>query len=199
MKEILMIHEIREEMFDLPLESYLLTFDDGLYSQYYYWPKIKKLKTQKIFFISSGFFSTGVIPRRQCINTFFNKEEWSPITDFKSCIEARKDYVETNGIISSNYMSIAEINHMIRQGAEIGGHGHKHIKDYPERLADRIKVMKNDIETMLDIFYAELKDFKPKYFCFPFNIEPRFMRGILKSYGFTSFFGGDRIPIENLL
>ena len=30
MKPVLMIHEMREEFFDLPLHEYILTFDDGL-------------------------------------------------------------------------------------------------------------------------------------------------------------------------
>jgi hypothetical protein len=54
MKPILMIHEIRDWMFDLPLHNYVLTFDDGLYSQYYFLDKFKTIDTEKIFFISTG-------------------------------------------------------------------------------------------------------------------------------------------------
>ena len=34
MKPVLMLHEFKEEFLDLPLENYILTFDDGLYTQY---------------------------------------------------------------------------------------------------------------------------------------------------------------------
>ena len=34
MKPILMIHEFKEDFLNLNLEDYILTFDDGLYTQY---------------------------------------------------------------------------------------------------------------------------------------------------------------------
>ena len=40
-------------------DKLLLTFDDGLYSQFYYYDEIKKIDTQKIFFISSNIVCTG--------------------------------------------------------------------------------------------------------------------------------------------
>jgi len=49
MKPTLMIHEVQDFYLDLPLEDYILTFDDGLYSQFQYWNHFKKLKTEKIF------------------------------------------------------------------------------------------------------------------------------------------------------
>ena len=42
-KPVLMIHSIRPEYFELPLENYILTFDDGLYSQYHYYNKFKEM------------------------------------------------------------------------------------------------------------------------------------------------------------
>jgi Polysaccharide deacetylase len=54
MKPVLMIHEIRESLFDLPLKDYVLTFDDGLYNQYENFHRFKDIDTTKIFFISSG-------------------------------------------------------------------------------------------------------------------------------------------------
>ena len=42
MKPYLMIHDIRKEYFDLDLDQYRLTFDDGLFSQYYYFPLLNK-------------------------------------------------------------------------------------------------------------------------------------------------------------
>ena len=54
MKPILMIHEFKEEFLNLPLENYTLTFDDGLYTQYKFFNEIKKIDTEKYFFISSN-------------------------------------------------------------------------------------------------------------------------------------------------
>ena len=53
-KPVLMIHEFSEFMLSLPLEDYILTFDDGLYTQYIHFDKIRELNTDKIFFISTG-------------------------------------------------------------------------------------------------------------------------------------------------
>ena len=42
MKPVLMIHEFKKEFLDLPLKDYILTFDDGLYTVYKFFNKIKK-------------------------------------------------------------------------------------------------------------------------------------------------------------
>lgn len=57
-KPVLMIHNITDEMFELPLENYVLTFDDGTSDHYAYWPKLKQLNTEKIFFVISSLVST---------------------------------------------------------------------------------------------------------------------------------------------
>lgn len=53
-KPVLMIHHITEEMFSLPLEDYVLTFDDGTIDHYVYYERFNQIKTQKIYFISSN-------------------------------------------------------------------------------------------------------------------------------------------------
>jgi len=56
MKETLMIHEMNDQMKGLRLEDYLLTFDDGLYSQYHYG---RHISADKIFFITPMFIKEG--------------------------------------------------------------------------------------------------------------------------------------------
>ena len=55
----LMIHNIRKEFFDLNLSDYELTFDDGLYSQYYYLPLFEKIDAPRLYFIATGFVRAG--------------------------------------------------------------------------------------------------------------------------------------------
>jgi hypothetical protein len=55
----LMIHEIEEKHLNLDLEEYLITLDDGLYNQYYYYPFLKQMSRQMIFFICTHFIRTG--------------------------------------------------------------------------------------------------------------------------------------------
>ena len=54
MKKILEIHEIKKEYFGLPLEDYVLTFNEGLLNQYGHLKELRKIKTEKIFFIATG-------------------------------------------------------------------------------------------------------------------------------------------------
>jgi peptidoglycan/xylan/chitin deacetylase (PgdA/CDA1 family) len=55
----LMIHDIRRDYFDLDLAQYRLTFDDGLFSQYYYYPLFRRYGTEMIFFIVPWLVGSG--------------------------------------------------------------------------------------------------------------------------------------------
>jgi hypothetical protein len=57
--ETLMIHDIRKEYFDLNLNPYRLTFDDGLFSQYYYFPLLKSHPGELTYFITTSFIKPG--------------------------------------------------------------------------------------------------------------------------------------------
>jgi peptidoglycan/xylan/chitin deacetylase (PgdA/CDA1 family) len=55
-----MIHDFKEEYLDLPLEDYILTFDDGLVSPLKYWQELKVLPTEIIFFIPTAAVDNGI-------------------------------------------------------------------------------------------------------------------------------------------
>src|SRR5210317_1933773 len=57
--QYLMIHDIRKEYFDLNLNQYRLTFDDGLFSQYYYFPLLKSQPGKLTYFITTSFIKPG--------------------------------------------------------------------------------------------------------------------------------------------
>ncbi len=59
MMPYLMIHDIRKEYFDLSLDRYRLTFDDGLFSQYYYYPLYKNHPERLTYFIATSFIRPG--------------------------------------------------------------------------------------------------------------------------------------------
>jgi hypothetical protein len=54
-----MIHNIRKEFFNLDLAKYQLTFDDGLYSQYYYFSLFEPKSSPRIYFIVTGLIQPG--------------------------------------------------------------------------------------------------------------------------------------------
>ena len=73
-RPILMIHDFKKEYLDLPLEDYILTFDDGLRSPLRYWGEINALDTDKIFFIPTGAVDGGSIEGKDP-DVFMNLEE----------------------------------------------------------------------------------------------------------------------------
>lgn len=191
MKKTLLIHEITEEILKLPLQDYILTFDDGLYSQYYYWPEIEKIKTKKYFFISGLYVSTSLLPRRN-INHFLPK----PDNLFMDCYEARRRFNKSNGICNSQYMSICEILNIKGDDVVIGGHGYAHIRDYPTNIINKIKVMKEDVKLMIEWFHMKL-NMKPKIYSYPYEKEDKLLGTILGGEGIGVM--TNRIPVEKLL
>jgi Polysaccharide deacetylase len=176
-----MIHEVSEKIFDLPLQDYTLTFDDGLYSQYYYFDRFKSIPTEKIFFISSnivceGQQSTGFPP--------------SAVAHEKAFFGNKEDY-----------MTVEQIKELMKDPlVSIGGHSHYHknIKDVT-KITQRLKFFLEDTKLMMDWFQANL-GFKPHEFCFPYNNDYRgTYQLVLKSFGIVKFYGSERIPVETLL
>ena len=176
MKPTLMIHEFKEQYLDLPLENYVLTFDDGLYSQYAYIDELRKLNTQKIFFISSNI----VCPEDQ--------------TQDVSMICCRDAHEKAFLGDYRNYMKWSQIAYIdgLHQ-CQIGCHGHKHVYDIVSNTIAMIK----DSRRMIQTFQCHL-GYVPDSFCFPYNIESGVYKTILQKYGFKHFYGGERIDIDEL-
>jgi peptidoglycan/xylan/chitin deacetylase (PgdA/CDA1 family) len=176
MKPVLMIHEFNEKYFDLPLEQYILTFDDGLYSQYAFIDELQKINTQKIFFISSQIVCHEEVTQDDtCI----------------SCIDAH------NAAFSGSYMHYmkwSQIKYISSlENCIIGCHGHSHIYN----IVSDTRTMIRDTREMTKIFKTQFGRV-PNHFCFPYNIESQIYRGILCSYGFKYFYGNERIDINKL-
>ena len=168
---ILMIHELNK---DTIVPEGLVTLDDGLYSQYKYG---KDLPNDKIYFISSNIICNGIQSK-----------------EFISAPEAHRKAFKGN---TENYITLDQIKDLISMGIEIGGHSHYH-KDVSKipKLIDKVKHIKEDTELMLDWFKTNL-DYVPTSFCFPYNEElDGLYKGLLKPYGFTKFFGSNRVDIS---
>jgi len=180
MKPVLMIHEIKEEFFDLPLENYILTFDDGLYSQYHYYPRFKEIPTEKIYFISSGIICNG-----------------SQSTEFPACHIAHDKAFQGN---FEDYMTLDQIKELMKDPlVSIGGHSHVH-KNLKEltKVTHRAMHIMDDTKLMMNWFKENL-NFTPTKFCFPYNDDnDGFYVPVLKSVGFTEFYGKERLAIENV-
>tara|TARA_R110000787_G_scaffold15338_5_gene47363 strand:+ start:13459 stop:13989 length:531 start_codon:yes stop_codon:yes gene_type:complete len=176
MKPVLMLHEFKEEFLDLPLENYILTFDDGLYTQYKFLDNIKKIKTKKYFFISSGIVCPEYIDQNN---------------EYISCVEAHNKAFKGN---FSNYMKWSQINEINQiENCFIGCHSHYH----KLKTADCVECIIDDNKQMSFEFIKNL-DFIPDNFCFPYNYETPLYREILNLKGFKNFYGSERIDISEI-
>lgn len=173
MKPVLMIHEVAEWMFDLPLDEYILTFDDGLYTQYLHLDKINSIDTDKIFFISTGI----VAP-----------DDQSQSDEFIQCHKAHDKLFETGDL--SHYMNWRQIQEIASTPrCYIGGHSHMHIKHTGFNTV-------NDTKLMMKHFRGH--NLIPTSFCFPYNDDNPVYQCILEKHGFNKFYGKDRVDIYDL-
>ncbi len=112
---LLTIHDIRKEYFDLNLDPYQLTFDDGLYSQYYYYPLFKNHSAKLTYFITTSFIKPGKI------RPMFSGRDLPYIKSqkymYRTFGEGRFDH----------FMNIEELQEICRhQNVQIGAHSHFH-------------------------------------------------------------------------
>jgi hypothetical protein len=180
-KPVLMIHEMTEEMLDLPLHDYVLTFDDGLYTQYKFLDRLRAIDTEKIFFVSSGIVC---------------RENQSH--DFITCRDAHKKAFNSN---FENYMTIDQLKEIVSsEGCWLGGHSHSHTRlSTFNSLSEQVAYIKRDTEEMLAWFEKNL-NLKIEKFCFPYNEDlDKLYAAVLKRYDIRETYGRERIPIETLL
>ena len=113
--KFLMIHDIRKEYFDLDLNSYRLTFDDGLYSQYYYFPLFKNHPDRLNYFITTSFIKPAKARKMYA---------GRPIAYLKTKKYMQRAFVEGQ---RDHFMTVEEIQ-IISQypNVRIGVHSHFH-------------------------------------------------------------------------
>jgi hypothetical protein len=113
--KILTIHDIRKEYFELNLNQYQLTFDDGLYSQFYYFPLFKNHPEKLTYFITPSFIKSGKI------RPMFAGRDLPYI---KSKKYMYRTFVEGR---FNHFMNVAELQEICKyQNVQIGAHSHFH-------------------------------------------------------------------------
>ena len=113
--KILTIHDVRKEYFDLNLKSYRLTFDDGLYSQFYYFPLFKNHPEPLTYFITTSFIKPGKIRRLDAGEDlpYLKSKKYM----YKTFAEGRFDH----------FMNVEELQEICRhENVQIGAHSHFH-------------------------------------------------------------------------
>lgn len=180
-KPTLMIHEMTEEMFDLPLKNYILTFDDGLATPLKYIDRLIAIDTEKIFFITTGIICPEGVA-----------QDLSPISSEKAHEKAFRGDM-------SNYLKWSDIKMMNTfKNFSIGGHAHFHSKlRNIKSVKDRHVMASKEVRNMTSKF-KEHRIETDKY-CYCYNYEDYILKGLLMREGYKFFYGDERIPVESLI
>ena len=199
MKE-LMIHEWKDDYLKLPLDQYILTFDDGLYSQF---DGIKKINNVFDNIEIRVYISTNILHRGN------ESQTWN------ECQDAHERYFES-GITTDflNYDQLLELSKL--DNVEIGIHGHNHLNldalAKNKSLKDQLDIWNDDIKEMLfstirliEQRIIDIRDLKLHY-CTPYNQLNSLHTAIMRKE-FQMYFpyvemiitGPDRSDIETLL
>lgn len=110
-------------------------------------------------------------------------------------------FITTDWVDKPGYITLDQLKELKADPhVTIGGHGHRHIDLHKiPSLLDKVNNIKQDTEEMLEWFDRVLS-YKPTAFCYPYNNNHMGLyHGLLARYGFTEFFGHERIPVERLL
>ncbi|MGD9078973.1 MAG: polysaccharide deacetylase family protein [Desulfobacterales bacterium] len=113
--KILTIHDIRKEYFDLNLDAYQLTFDDGLYSQFYYFSLFKDHPQKLTYFVTTSLIEPGTA--RPVFNGRYLPYLKSKKYMYRTFVEGRHDH----------FMNVEELQEICGQkNVQIGAHSHFH-------------------------------------------------------------------------
>ena len=113
--KILTIHDIRKAYFDLNLDAYRLTFDDGLFSQYYYFQFFKDHPEKLTYLITTSLIKPG--SARPVFRDRFLSYLKSKKYMYRTFAEGRFDH----------FMNVEEVQEISRhKNVEIGAHSHFH-------------------------------------------------------------------------
>jgi hypothetical protein len=176
-----MIHHVHDWMLDLDLSKFdLLTFDDGLYSQYKNIKHFAKFNKPMLFFISTG---------QICQEETFQNEE------VISCDRAHELFFDYGD--RTNYMKWSQIQEIKEMpNCSIGGHSHSH--PYLRNASPEMQAASANYDIIEMMSEFNKHNIVIDSFCFPYNFEAIGWRHYLKKLNVEKFYGAERTPIEDL-
>jgi len=182
MQRILMLHEITEEHLKLDISDYdVITFDDGLFSQYKHYKHFLSYGKPMYFFISTDIVCPeGVEQSGESVSSG----------------DAHDNYF--NGGDLSDFMKWSQIKEIYEtDGCHIGGHGHTHTRFKQEPFIKAYKIIKRECSQMMDEF--DNQGIEIDSFCFPYNEDIFGYRPSLRQRGVELFFGDERVDADPLV
>lgn len=176
-----MIHEVQDKHLELDLSEYdVITFDDGLYSQYFHYKHFLKYNVPLIFFISTNI----VCDEDTCQNE-----------EFTNCNISHKEHFLYG--VKHDYMKWSQIHEINKEdNCFIGGHSHEH----KEVDSNNVRTLYTHIihDTMMMMTEFKNQGISLDKFCYPYNRQYSMYKTILKDNDITSFYGNERIDIDDL-
>lgn len=177
---ILEIHEITPRILNCDLSDprvEMLTFDDGLYTQFLNYRHFLQFKKPMIFFISPAIVAQG----------FQNPD---PI----ECWKAHEIFFQTGK--TDYYMSWENIQEL-SEVAEIGGHTFNHPNLRGLKLTEQLKKASEQVNLMMQAFKDHSIEIKS--FAYPYDYEFFGFKFLLKKFGIERLFGESRTTVENFM
>ncbi len=145
----LMIHDIHQNYFELNLNQYRLTFDDGLFSQYYYFPLLKAHPKKLTYFIVTSFIKPGKARSMYAGDyiSYLKTKKYG----YRTFIEGKFDH----------FMTLEEIQRISAQSnTRIGVHSHFHdvilTRTHPGKRKPLSKWKLERFQNLPDIFKEDL-------------------------------------------
>jgi hypothetical protein len=168
-KPILMIHEVTEELFRMPLENYILTFDDGRLSQYDYFDRISEIKTDKIFFVVPCRIEhlDGSYPGKYGWEHCMNLDQIKKIASQYRCFLGGHSYYHAMRGTKPEQKYLPK----------------SHAIDKLQTKEERIDFLQKDTSLMMK-WFKNTFNLRPQYFCYPWNAYNRKYEKILFDHGF---------------
>lgn len=171
------IHEFKESYYNINFSQFdVLTFDDGLYSQFQHLDFFESFNKPLIFFISTGIVSNGI-----------QSDKATHCAD--AHLKARQNNFE-------DYMTWQQIEELASKH-EVGGHSHTHPDLSKLKFVQQTQAAKKEIDEMMHSFKEH--GITISKFCFPYNDRIVGYAHYLKQYGITDLYGDGRISIESAL
>lgn len=174
---ILELHEITNNHLNFDYSEFdMITFDDGLYSQFKYFEFFKSLNIPLVYFISGNIICPEYIENQNPNITCIEAHQKIGLNLNGHRYTQNKDYL-------NSYMKMSQIRY-ISKYAEIGGHGFNHL------ICNNWGDIREEVDNCLEI----LKEFSIKKYCLPYNQSSKKYELYLKSKN-LEVFGSGRLNI----
>lgn len=171
-----MIHECSDAHLDYDYEDHILTFDDGLYTQYKYLDFWKSLPNRCIFFVTPTIICSG-----------------EQDTSFITAPEAHEYFFSTGD--AKHYMTVDQIQECMDSGIEIGIHGYNHVRLSEQGgMFEQKTFIQDQMNKSREWFLTKFK-WNPRSYCHPYNDTDFVMDLYIKGVWHLEVYGPERTEL----